>query len=179
VTIREFDAVALYDAIDARRVADGLSWQGVADAIWSLSSELNAERDARGLRNHPIVPSTLRAIAKRQNASCQHAVFILRWLQRTPESFLTGAAPDAGRSLPACGPDRRLRWNLRAMYEAVDEGRAARDLTWPATAKQLRCSPGQLTGLKSAKSATNIKLAMRITQWVQRPAADFIDPARW
>ncbi len=100
----DFDAFALYAAMDARRAADGLSWQGVADAIWSLSSELNSERDARGLQNHPIVPATLRGIAKRGDTSCQHALFILRRLQRTPESFLEDAGLEAGRALPACDP---------------------------------------------------------------------------
>ena len=38
---------------------------------------------------------------------------------------------------------------------------------------------GQLTGLKTARYATGMVLAMRITQWVGRPAADFIYMARW
>jgi hypothetical protein len=177
--IPDFDGFALYTAMDARRATEGLSWQAVADAIWSLSSELNTERNARGLRNHPIVPATLRGIAKRGDTSCQHALFILRWLQRTPESFLAGAGPDAGRALPACGPDRRPRWNLQALYEAMNAQRGAHGWTWAVTAAALGCTPSQVAGLKNAKFATGMKLAMRITQWVEQPAADFIYPARW
>jgi hypothetical protein len=34
-------------------------------------------------------------------------------------------------------------------------------------------------GLKTARYATGMGLAMRITQWVGCPAADFMYPARW
>ena len=140
---------------------------------------LYAARDARGLANHPISPSTLQNLGKRSNTSCQHALFFLRWLDRTPESFLDGAAVDAGEPLPACGPDRRPRWDLKALHAGLNECRATRGATWAQTAHDLHCQPGQLTGLKTARYATGMTLAMRITQWVDRPAADFIYRARW
>ena len=46
-------------------------------------------------------------------------------------------------------------------------------------AQLLGCSANQLTGLRTAKFATNIDLAMRIVQWLRRPAADFVYAARW
>jgi hypothetical protein len=51
-------------------------------------------------------------MAERGGVSCQHALFMLRWLGRSPESFLRGATPFAAGALPAAGPDQRLRWNL-------------------------------------------------------------------
>jgi len=177
--IREFDGKALYAELDAKRLAEGLSWPGAAAAIWETAAALNAARNARGLANHPISPSTLRNLGNRGDTSCQHALFFLRWLGRTPESFLAGAALDAGVPLPACGPDRRPRWDLKALYAGLNEARASSGLTWAQTAKDLRCQPGQLTALKSARFATGMGLAMRITQWVDCPAADFIYPARW
>jgi hypothetical protein len=33
----DFDGLALYEALDAQRQAQGLSWQGVANEIWRLS----------------------------------------------------------------------------------------------------------------------------------------------
>jgi hypothetical protein len=54
-----------------------------------------------------------------------------------------------------------------------------RDLTWAAAAQELRCTPSQLTGLKTARFATGMRLAMRITQWLEQPAALFIHAARW
>ena len=177
--IREFDAKALYDALDQQRRAQGLSWPGAAAAIWDMAPALNAARDARGLPNHPISPSTLQSLGKRGNTSCQHALFFLRWLDRTPESFLAGAAISDGVPLPACGPGRRPRWDLKALHAACNEARTSDGLTWVRAAQELRCQPGQLTGLKTARYATGMALAMRITQWVGRPAADFIYVARW
>jgi hypothetical protein len=100
-------SLCLFAALDAQRQERGLSWSGVAREIWELSAELNARR-----RDHPIRPSTLTGMAKRGDISCQHALFMLRWLGRSPESFLRGATTVVGAPLPAAGPDQRLRWNL-------------------------------------------------------------------
>src|SRR5262249_53398088 len=106
-----FDATALYEAMDAQRVARGLSWRQVANELWDQSSMLNERR-----RDHPISPSTLTGIAKRRDTTCQHALFILRWLGRSPESFVPGTTIDA--PLPLAAANRRLRWNLAQLYEA-------------------------------------------------------------
>jgi hypothetical protein len=173
--IRSFDASALYQALDARRTERGLSWRGVADQLWQLSSELNEQH-----QDHPVSPSTLTSLGKRPRSSCQHALFMLRWLERAPESFLEGAAADDQRfALPSAGPDRRLRWALKILYATMDEKRQAEGLTWSHLAARLGCSPSQLTGLRTAKYATDMDLAMRIVQWIGRPAADFVYPATW
>ena len=106
--MNHFDAIALYEAMAAQRIDRGLSWRQVADQIWDQSRALNKRRD-----DHPISASTLTGIAKRGDCTCQHALFILRWLGRAPESFLL--VPAAGAALPAAGPDRRPRWNLAAL----------------------------------------------------------------
>jgi hypothetical protein len=46
-------------------------------------------------------------------------------------------------------------------------------------AEELRCTPSQLTGIKRARFAMDMALAMRVTQWIGRPAADFIYAADW
>jgi hypothetical protein len=174
--IVEFDAVALYEALDAARLTRGLSWRGVADSVWELSAELNAQRPT----DHPISPATLTGMAKRGSTSCQHALFMLHWLDRTPESFLAGVAEvRADAALPACGADRRLRWSLKKLYEALNAKRHEDGLTWPQLAKILRCTPSQITGLRTARYATGMALAMRITQWLDQPAATFIRAAKW
>jgi hypothetical protein len=173
--IRPFDGTALYQALDTRRAELGLSWKGVADQLWGLSSELNERR-----HDHPISPSTLTKLAKSPQTSCQHALFMLRWLGRTPESFLRGTTGSQRRfALPPAGPDRRLRWSLKLLYAAMDERRHEEGLTWPALAVVLGCTPSQLTGLRTAKFATGMDLAMRIVQWLGRPAADFVYAAPW
>jgi len=175
VVIHRFDGSALYSALDARRAELGLSWKQVADQLWQLSAELNDRR-----RDHPISPSTLTRMAAKPGTSCQHALFMLRWLDRTPESFLAGLDGGGRRfALPHAGPDRRLRWSLKLMWAAMDEERRREGLTWRQLADVLGCTPNQLTGLRTARFATGMDLAMRIVQWIGRPAADFVYPARW
>jgi hypothetical protein len=174
-TLRNFDVPALYAALDARRVDLGLSWKQVADQLWALSADLNERRD-----DHPISPSTLTRMADHPRTSCQHALFMLRWLDRSPESFLRGAtADDTGAVLPSAGADQRLRWDLRSLYEAMDGQRRREGRTWPELAVTLRCTPHQLTGLRTVKFAIDMGLTMRIVQWLGRPSSDFIRAAAW
>jgi hypothetical protein len=173
--LRSFDIAALHAALDTRRAELGLNWRQVADQLWSLSAELNDRR-----RDHPISPSTLTNMAKNPRTSCQHALFMLRWLDRTPESFLEGAIDDDSRfALPPAGPDRRLRWSLKSLHKTMDEKRRQEELTWPQLAAILGCSPNRLTALRTAKYATDMDLAMRIVQWIGQPAAEFVYSATW
>lgn len=176
VVIRPFDVSALYFALDARRLEFDLSWSQVAKELWLLSSELNERR-----RDHPISPATLTRMETRQQISCQHALFMLRWLGRTPESFLAGyeAGDDVRFALPAGGADRRLRWALKLLWASMDEKRRQDDLTWRLLADVLECTTSQLTGLKTARFATGMRVAMNIVQWLERPAAEFVYAARW
>jgi hypothetical protein len=170
----EFDGSALFTALDDQRVARGLSWRGVADELWDQSAELNARR-----HDHPISPATLTNVAKLGNTSCQHALFMLRWLHRSPESFLAGVANDGSFALPEAGPDRRLRWNLKLLYQDLDEQRQEEKLTWPALAQQLQCTTSQLTGIRTVRYAIGMKLAMRIVQWLDQSAAHYVYVASW
>src|SRR5262245_26035308 len=170
-----FDARGLYEAIEAQRIQRGLSWRQVADEIWNQSAELNQRR-----RDHPISVSTLTGIAQRGDCTCQHALFVLRWLGRTPESFLSPSPNDSADSaLPSVGPDERLRWDLPALYEALNARRVERQLTWQELARRLRCTANQLTGIRKARFAIRMTLAMRIVQWLEQPAGRFIYAASW
>jgi hypothetical protein len=171
--ILEFDANALFASLDAQRLSRGLSWQQVAGQIWGLSAALNNRR-----HDHPIATSTITRMRWGGDSSCQHALFFLRWLGRSPESFLRGGDLK-GAPLPEAGPDRRLRWDLKLTYEALNARRREEKMTWPQLAVALKCTPSQLTGLKRAHFATGMRLAMRITQWLGRPAADFVYPSTW
>jgi hypothetical protein len=172
--LRDFDALALFDALDERRASCHLSWQGAASAMWALSSELNRTRG-----DHPVSPSTLTGLRRRHDTSCQHALFMLRWLDAMPEAFLVGDLPALAAPLPPAGPDRRPRWRLSALSDAVISYRVEHSLTWKEMASLLRCTPHQLTGLKTARFATSMNVAMKIAQLAERPAASFIYAARW
>jgi len=171
----EFDIAALFDALDSQRRNRTLSWQGVAQQLWDQSATLNARRS-----DHPISASTLTGMTKRRDTTCQHALFMLRWLDRTPESFMRGSAFDDERTrLPFAGLDQRLRWDLQKLYGALDSQRRERSLTWPQLAHELRCSPSQLSGIKRTRFAIGMRLAMRIVTWLDRPARDFVNAANW
>jgi DNA-binding XRE family transcriptional regulator len=172
--IVDFDIAALFRAMDIKRVSRKLSWTQVANEIWGMSADLNRLRS-----DHPISPSTITGMPKRDNTTCQHALFFLRWLGRSPESFLPGVdAGLRGTELPPAGPDRRLRWDLPRLYDAINARRQEHGMTWPRLAKVIGCTPSQLMGIRKARYAINMKLAMRIVQWLGRPAADFVYLAR-
>ena len=83
--LTDFDGFALYGALDAKRASMGMSWPQAAEDIWKQSYALNKLR-----HDHPISPSTIAWMAKNGDTSCQHALFFLRWLGRSPESFTPG-----------------------------------------------------------------------------------------
>jgi hypothetical protein len=169
-----FDCGALFGALDAQRRDRGLGWFELADELWQQSLDLNAQRT-----DHPLCGGAVARLQQRGAISCQYALFMLRWLHRAPEDFLTGPVVDVGdiRLLEA-GPDRRLRWNLRQLHSALNDQRRERNLTWAQLASELDCTSNRLTNLRTARLA-DMDLAMRITQWLGQPAAAFIHPAEW
>lgn len=172
---RDFDAQAFFAALDARRRAEQLSWAALARLVWDQSGVLNARRN-----DHPISPGTISRLAERGDISCQHALFLLRWLGLPAEAFIAEPVPGtAGIPLPRTDQAHRLRWNLGKLYAALNGARTVRGATWQQAAARLHCTPSQLTGLRTAKFATGMRLAMRITQALGRPAADFVYVAQW
>jgi hypothetical protein len=173
---RTFDTGALYAALDARRLHLGLSWSGVAKQLWELSPELVKRRPD----DHPFSPSTINHMKEKRQTSCQHALFMLRWLDLPPEHFLSPPMKNSIEpKLPPTGPDRNLRWSLKRLYEAVNAKRQQEGKTWAQVAATLGCTANQLTGLHTAKFATSMELAMRITQWTGRPSTDFLYLSTW
>ena len=172
--ILEFDTAALLVALDEKRQEEGLSWKNATWAIWETSSALNLQRG-----DHPISPSTITWMAKHHDTSCQHALFMLRWLLKTPEEFLHGGPGVYQKPLPVAGLDQRLRWNFSLLYEALNEQRKSRGVTWKDLATELGCTTSQLSHIRTARFGMSMLLAMRIVQWLQRPAADFVCAVKW
>lgn len=170
-----FDFDAFVDAFDTKRRARGLNWYEFADELWEQSVGLNAQRPD----DHCLCGGAVSRLRSRGETSCQYALFMLRWLGRPPEEFLTGPIVDVGDTrLPEAGPDRRLRWNLPQLHAALEDRRRQLGLTWAKLAVELGCTPSRLTNLRTARLA-DLSLVMRITQWLARPAAAFIHPAQW
>ena len=169
-----FDFTAFTSALNDRRKERGLSWFELADELWAQSADLNA-----ALGDHPLCGGAVSRLPTRGDTSCQYALFMLRWLDQAPEAFLTGSVVDVGEvRLSSPGPDRRLRWELPELHAALNEQRESRGLTWAALAAEIDCTPSRLTNLRTARQA-DLALVMRVTQWLERPSADFIHPARW
>ncbi|GGL37998.1 hypothetical protein H9L10_12420 [Phycicoccus endophyticus] len=170
-----FDREALYAALDERREAGGLGWYDLADELWQQSAGLNEARTT----DHPICGGAVQRVKDPGRTSCQYVLFMLRWLGRAPEDFLTGAVVDVGDTdLPKTDADHRLRFDLAALHAALNDARRERDLTWAGLAEVVGCSPARLTNLKAARLA-DIDLVVRLTQWLGRPAAAFVRPATW
>lgn len=172
--LRVFDCDSFFAALDDERRVRGLDWNEVAVELYGQSFALNAE-----LMDHAICPGAVVRVHTRGTISCQYALFMLRWLDRAPEEFLTGPDVDVGDvRLPEAGPGSRLRWNLNELYTALDNEHRERCLTWVGLAHTLQCTPSRLTNLRTARLA-DMDVVMRVTQWLRRPAAAFIHPAGW
>jgi len=170
-----FDFDAFFAAFDTERRHRGLDWYEFAGTLWEQSAQLNALR-----ADHPLCGGAVSRLGARGATSCQYALFMLRWLGRAPEDFLSApaGAGAGGAPLPQPGPCRRLRWDLAQLHTALNEQRQERGLTWAALAQELRCTPGRLTNLRTAREA-DLELTMRVTQWLGRPAAEFIHAVEW
>ena len=169
-----FDFAAFFAAFDAERRDRGLGWYEFADELWQQSSELNGQR-----MDHPLCGGAVSRLGARGATSCQYALFMLRWLGRAPEEFLSGPVVEVGDvRLAEPGPDSRLRWDLNQLYTALNDQRQACGLTWSGLAQELGCTPSRLTNLRTARMA-DMDLAMRVTQWLGKPAAEFIHAAQW
>ena len=96
-----FDFAAFFATVDEARRDRDLGWYDLAGELWDQSAQLNAERD-----DHPLCGGAVSRLGARGETSCQHALYLLRWLGQAPEDFLTGPAADVGEvRLPDPGPE--------------------------------------------------------------------------
>ena len=170
-----FDFAAFSAAFDTARRDRNLGWYEFADVPWEQSSGLNALR----VDDHPFCGGAMSRLSGRGESSCQYAMVILRWLGRAPEEFLVGQVIDVGDvRLPEPGPASRLRWDLNQLHAALNERRQELGLTWAGLAREIDCTPSRLTNLRTARMA-DMALTMRVTQWLCKPAAEFVHGTQW
>lgn len=163
----EFDMKAFHAALDAERQVRHLSWA-------ELTSEINEPfRDTSSL---PISVTTIRNMPTKRSVTSAVVLQVLRWMGRTPESFLSGriSAPRAEEMLPIGGPSRILRFDTRAMHAALNAERLRRKVSWKQVAGEL---PGftesMLTNLAMGP-LIGFPRVMLIPQWLEVPAANFV-----
>jgi hypothetical protein len=165
--LRTFDMQAFYAALDAERRARSLSW---SEAL----SEIN--KAFEGTPSIPISVSTVQGMLNRRSVTSAVVLQILRWLRRSPESFLAGsnAVLRPEETLPEPGPGRILRFDTRAMHAALNEERLRRGLSWKQVADELPgFSASMLTNLAQGP-LIGFPRVMMITQWLNRPAVSFV-----
>ncbi len=160
-----FDCTELFAALDDQRRERGLDWNQLADDLFEQSFALNAE-----LMDHGICPGAVVRFRNRGSISCQYAMFMLRWLDRAPEEFLTRPVVEVGDvRLPEAGPAHRLRWDLNRLYTELDHARTERGLSWAglvigrrqrlpraaaSTSSAERTASGSMSPARSASSST-------------------------
>jgi len=167
---------ALCAALDEARAARGLSWT-------DLVAEINAP--FKFVPSIPTSLSTIRGMGGKASVTSAVVLQVLRWLGRSPESFLAGrpappiATGASAEALPDVGPERILRFDTKAIHAALDEARRERGLTWRQVAGELPgFKEGMLTNL-AAGPLIGFPRVMRITQWLGRPAAEFMRGYDW
>ena len=162
-----FDIAALHRALNDARLERSLSWS-------EMTAEINAP--FAGTPSIPISVGTLREMPAKRSVTSAVVLQALRWLGRTPESFLTGEgiATHPGERLSDPDPTLVLRFDTRALHQALAEERRARRMTWKQVAGEM---PGftaaMLTNL-SGGPLIGFPRVMVATQWLRRPAADFV-----
>jgi hypothetical protein len=113
-------------------------------------------------------------MARRRAVNANVVMAALRWLDRTPESFIDGHADASSQPhLPADLPSGFYRmWNLAELLRAIDLRRGRRP--WTEIGREIRVPTTLLRGLTSAERFVSFPEIMRITQWLNRPLPDFI-----
>jgi hypothetical protein len=99
---------------------------------------------------------------------------MLRWLNRAPESFVRGIEVRHFHKLPAAAAGGVLRFDSAKLYTALDRQRIARGLTWQQVGREIGgASAASLARLKKG-GRIGFPGVMRLTRWLEQPAAHFV-----
>jgi hypothetical protein len=163
----EFDMRALQAALDDNRQARGLTWA-------ELAAEIN--EPFKHTLSIPVSVGTIRTMTTKRSVTSAVVLQVLRWLRRTPESFLAGRdqAPAPNEALPEAGPFQILRFDTPALHAALDAKRRKQGITWNEVANEIHgFTPAMLTNLAQGP-LIGFPRVMALTQWLHRPASDFV-----
>jgi hypothetical protein len=152
-----FNMIELYTALDRERHARRLSWI-------ELTNEIN--KPFKGTPSIPISVTTIQGMAAKSSVTSAVVLQVLRWLRRTPESFLVGR-------------DAASMTDGTPLHAALDAERVEQGLTWKQLALQLPGFTGSMLTNLSTGPLIGFPRVMVLTQWLRRPAASFVrDRAR-
>ena len=158
----DFDIEALHAALEAQRVARGMSWAQVA-------REINDQFNAAVVRR--ISASTVTGMRRRIVVEGDGVLQMLRWLKRTPESFVPDLPNGAGEALPDVGTKLILRFDTKAIYAAINARRVERQMTWRQVAAAIGGLNAPMLTRLSQGGRTAFPHVMRIARWLGRSVA--------
>lgn len=125
---------------------------------------------------YTAVDAERQALRTRRVVEGDGVLQVLRWLGRSPESFVPGAVDGVG--LPDPGPGRILRFDTELIYDALNTRRVERNLTWRQVANEIGdSSEASLTRLAKVGRVA-FPLASRIARWLGRPIASLTRVSR-
>lgn len=159
----EFDILKLHKALETKRKSEGLTEKQMMDAINSVNNQLHLV---------PLSLGTIRNMVKRKETTCQHVLHLCRWLDKSPEDFIA-ASKIKSPKMPFTKKGR-FYWSMKKLAAAVTQKKEQLGHSWKQIAEELKCSPNQVSGLHKRTYGISVHLAMRITQWLGIPSADFI-----
>lgn len=165
----DFSLSALYAALDAQRVARGLSWT-------QAMREINRQSVQPSI--HPISASTVKGLRTKSVAEGDGVLQMLLWLNRSPESFIPGSQGSDDTSLPEVPSNQTLRFDTKKLYTALETKRAETGMTWAQLANKIGVSASNLTHL-SKGGRTGFPHVARITRWLKLPVAHFTRLSDW
>jgi hypothetical protein len=163
----EFDMRALQAALDGERRAPGLTWD-------QLAAEIN--QPFKHTPSIPISASTIRTMTTKRSVTSAVVLQVLRWLRRTPESFLAGRdqVPTPAEELPGAGPSQILRFDTAAIHAALDTKRREQGMTWSEVAREIPGFTASILTNLANGPLIGFPRVMALSQWLGRPASDFV-----
>src|SRR5579863_4470535 len=161
----DFSLRALYEALDAQRLVRGLSWAGVTREMHQAPTHSSGRR---------LSASTLTRMRSGRAAEGDGVLAMLRWLNRTAESFIPGCqeSEEASARLPEIPPGKVWRFDTKKIYAALDARRLERNMSWKQVAEEIGFPASNLIDLPK-RTRVAFPGVMRIFRWLNRPAADF------
>jgi hypothetical protein len=106
---------------------------------------------------------------------------MLRWLRRSPESFVPRMASDGEEfQLPDAPSNRVLRFDTAKLHAALDARRTSQGKTWRQVAWEVGgwVSDRSLMHLKKG-GRTGFPHIVRVCRWLGRPTAEFVRQSAW
>lgn len=156
----DFDVFGLFEVMDAKRHAEGLTWGQVNSRLAWMSK------------------ATLDRMRERGQSTCNHILPLVQWVGRTPESFTVDPGGAVHELLPDPSPGRwRWWWAHHDLAAEVGAKRLDLGLSWNGVAEAMglgTAGAAAVAGIDNLRYGPPIGLAMIAARWVQRSAASFM-----